>query len=412
MEIYAHTNVTAPPRRVNPYSLAIIVDRYWPSLGGVEQAAQSLAASLPAICHTSIITHCSAKGTSLYKSFRIPSQQPTQDPTGHPIVMLNPGKLGRLALLPLLIWNIPMLRKKIAARLFDALYAWYSLVFHRQLEKLLQPFDLVHCISTGYLARLVTDICLKQEKHFFHEPFIHFGRWGDSPAQLQAYTAADAIICPTFGFRDLLLEHLDPSLPVTIEVIPPVVPEPLQPSLKVSPVPGRFILFLGRREAHKGLAELLVAFNGLEQLASLIIAGPGERVRTRNMAIFDLGEVDEMMKTWLLSSCELLCVPSLDETFGIVFTEAMSYGKPVVGFDIAPLNEIVEPGVSGILPPADEPEHLHFAIKQLLEDEPLRKEMGAAARQRYHDLFSSNIVIGELAGLYHEQLGKTVSRSL
>lgn len=411
MGIHAHTTIASPLRRIAPYSLAIIVDRYWPSLGGVEQAAQSLAASLPAICQVSIITHCGSKGTSLYRNFRIPSQQPKQDPTGHPIITLNPGNLGRLALLPLLVWNIALLRKKLGGRLYDTLYFWYNLVFYRQLEKLLQPFDLVHCISTGYLARLVTDICLKQGKHFFHEPFIHFGHWGDSPAQLQAYAAADAIICPTFGFKDLLLEHLDPSLPITIEVIPPVVLEPLQPSLKVSPVPGRFILFLGRREANKGLAELLVAFNGLEQLASLVIAGPGERVRTRNMAIFDLGEVDEMMKIWLLSSCELLCVPSLDETFGIVFTEAMSYGKPVVGFDIAPLNEIVEPGISGILPPADEPEHLHFALKQLLEDEPLRKKMGAAARQRYHDLFSSDIVIGELAGLYHEQMAKRVSRS-
>ncbi len=382
------------------YTLVIVVDRYWPSRGGVEQATLTLAASLPADWSVTIVTHRPSTAATMYGKYISSRKIPTNDPSGKVIEPLNTGRIGRLLLMPLLIWNVPLMRSLLPHMLFDMLYIWYKLVFFRQIEKLICDADSVHCISTGYLARCVTDACLIKGIRFVQEPFIHFNRWGDTPAQLRAYAAADTVICPTTSFKKKFLDRIDPSLAVNVAVIPPVVVEPHHPKLRMPPVPGRFVLFLGRREAHKGLASLLVAFNGLEHLATLVIAGPGEQVHIRNMAVFDLGEVEDNIKEWLLSSCDVLCVPSTDESFGIVFTEAMSFGKPVVGFDVAPINEIIKNNESGLLVPPDDTDGLHQALETLLTDGHLRKNMGAAAKQRYDRIFARAIVIGKIIALH------------
>ncbi|MBN1759232.1 MAG: glycosyltransferase family 4 protein [Chitinispirillaceae bacterium] len=385
------------------FTLAIVADRYWPSRGGVEQAMVSLAAALPADWRVTVVAHSPpAENTFLYGSFTSHRSMPERDPSGKTIESLTAGRSGRLLLLPLLVWNIPLLRKLFPQLLYDALYFWYRLAFYRRLERLLDDVDSVHCCSTGYLARCISEICLKKGLRFFHQPFVHFDRWGDTPALLRAYAAADAVICPTVKFRDRLLGRFERygAAAVDMPVIPPVMNETGYPKLRMPPVPGRFILFLGRREEHKGLTTLLVAFTGLEGIASLVVAGPGEQVHTRNTSVFDLGEVDDHMKDWLFSSCDVFCVPTRDESFGIVFAEAMRYGKPVVACDIAPVNEIVVHDRTGILVPVDATEAVHNALEMVLEDNALRKRLGAAGRQRYEELFSREVVAGKIVRLH------------
>ena len=360
----------------------------------------ALAASLPSDWRVTIITHLPSQSATLYGSFTSRRKIPANDPSGNVIEPLDPGRRGRLLLLPLLLWNVPVLRTLLPRMFYDFLYVWYKLAFAERIARLLDDADSVHCCSTGYPARCVSEVCLKKGIRFFHQPFVHFGRWGDSPAQLRAYAAADAVVCPTTSYREKLLDRMGSDLTADTVVIPPVMIEAEYPRLRMPPVPGRFILFLGRREAHKGLASLLVAFNGLEQLASLVVAGPGKQVHSRNMSVIDLGEVDDKIKNWLLSSCDVFCVPTTDESFGIVFTEAMSFGKPVVAYDIAPVNEIVVNGETGLLVPPDDTHGLHQALETLLVDGHLRKRLGATAYERYERFFSRKVVLTQILLLH------------
>jgi glycosyltransferase involved in cell wall biosynthesis len=50
--------------------------------------------------------------------------------------------------------------------------------------------------------------------------------------------------------------------------------------------------------------------------------------------ILELGSVDLQTKTDALEACTLLCLPSTQESFGGVYTEAWSFKKPVIGCDI------------------------------------------------------------------------------
>lgn len=393
-----------PVYNTKKLNLAILTDWYWPCKGGVERAAQSLATSLQKSFSVTVITHRVSDNSSLYSTYTSNKRQLLKDPDGNRISLLEPSIAGRILLAPLMIWNMPGVPR--TATLYDSLYRFYRAAFSKRLRKLISHTRIVHCFSTGYLARCASEVCKSSDLPLVHSPFIHFGRWGDSPAQLDAYCRAGVILCPTEFFREKLILSMNGKTLPQIRVIPPITPEPVQPLLEKKPVNGRFVLFLGRHEPHKGLGILLESFRDLRQKVKLVIAGPsGEKHFHLPENAVDLREVDENTKKWLLFNCDLLCVPSRDETFGIVYTEAMSYGKPVVAFDIPPVNEIVQNGISGILVETGNRRELSSALEKLLSNETTRRSMGRAARDRFNSYFSPAKIIKEHLKVYNRLIG-------
>jgi glycosyltransferase involved in cell wall biosynthesis len=61
--------------------------------------------------------------------------------------------------------------------------------------------------------------------------------------------------------------------------------------------------------------------------------------------------------------------------------EAMASGRPVVASDLAPLREIVNPGQTGAIARAGDPDSFAAAIEPLLSDVAYRARMGAAGRR-------------------------------
>lgn len=377
--------------------LTIVTDYYWPQKGGVEMVAQTLALNLRSDFDIQIVTHGVCSSPSLYHCFSDDKEIPLTDPNGNPIVCLKTRIMEKLLLLPLRIWDIPKLKKK---RLYDLLYFFYRLTFKNKIIALLKDTRIVHCISTGYLARCISEICSEKNIKLICSPFIHFGKWGDSPGQINAYKSSDVLVCPTESFKTDFLTISRSAGGSVIVVIPPPISITSAPDPVNSERGEIFILFLGRREKHKGLSLLLSAYQGLESEGKLVIAGPGQKVDSGNSQITDLGEVDETMKQHLLCTCSLLCVPSKDESFGIVYIEAMSYGKPVVALNISPVNEIIENGKTGILVSPDDPVSLKKALKELLTNDSLRSEMGNAAKKDFDNRFSCDKVLQQYKKLY------------
>ncbi|MFJ8967151.1 glycosyltransferase [Lentzea sp. NPDC102401] len=76
----------------------------------------------------------------------------------------------------------------------------------------------------------------------------------------------------------------------------------------------------------------------------------------------------------LLCSAEVACVPSLYEGFALPAIEAMACGTPLVVSDGGALPEVV--GDCGVVVPAGNSSALAHALRTLLNDHQLRRELG------------------------------------
>jgi glycosyltransferase involved in cell wall biosynthesis len=145
------------------------------------------------------------------------------------------------------------------------------------------------------------------------------------------------------------------------------------------------VLFIGRRDEGKGFPALLQAWKSVllqNPGAVLVLAGPGEAraLGIPDDSFMDLGVPEEGTKASALAACDIFCLPSAHESFGIVFAEAWSYGKPVICGPAPASREWIQDGVTGLHSTQD-PSAVAAAISRLLADSELRSRMGAAGRE-------------------------------
>jgi glycosyltransferase involved in cell wall biosynthesis len=98
----------------------------------------------------------------------------------------------------------------------------------------------------------------------------------------------------------------------------------------------------------------------------------------------------------LLAACDVVTQPSLDEELPLAILEAMAAGKPVVATTVGGVPECIVPGVSGALIPPRRPHLLAEEVTRLLGDSGLRQRIGAAARARVLECFSSQAVVAKV----------------
>ena len=65
-----------------------------------------------------------------------------------------------------------------------------------------------------------------------------------------------------------------------------------------------------------------------------------------------------------MRNCDVFVMPSTYETFGVVYAEAMAWGKPVIACTGGPAEEVVPPWAGVLVPPGDHA-RLAQAIQQV-----------------------------------------------
>jgi glycosyltransferase involved in cell wall biosynthesis/GT2 family glycosyltransferase len=167
------------------------------------------------------------------------------------------------------------------------------------------------------------------------------------------------------------------------------------------------VLFVGRLEKRKGIETLFRAIpEVLEEVpdAQFYIVGKDTDLAPsggsyKNYLLKNLdkkchsnvkfiGYIEDRKLKNYYKDCNLFVAPSLYESFGLIFLEAMGWGKPVIGCDIGGIPEIVKDGMNGILIKPDDEKSLAEAIIRLLTDRDLRSKMGASGRRKVEDEFS------------------------
>jgi glycosyltransferase involved in cell wall biosynthesis len=182
---------------------------------------------------------------------------------------------------------------------------------------------------------------------------------------------------------------------------------------------GRIILTVGRwaaRERYKGVDALIVAVARVRTTipdVQLVAVGSGDDLsRLRSIAAEEqvadrVHFLEGLSKEELASryaAADVFALPSIGEGFGLVFLEAMAFGKPVVGADAGGITDLIRDGSNGLLIPPNDPDGLAQGLSRLLQDEALRRKLGecgaAMVRREYQfDAFREALdqILGDVA---------------
>ncbi|MGB3616680.1 MAG: glycosyltransferase family 4 protein [Catalinimonas sp.] len=210
----------------------------------------------------------------------------------------------------------------------------------------------------------------------------------DSAEKLQRkddeIAAADRILVAS-SFTARTLEDYPGALP-PVDVVPYGFPTPGPDRTYWQGRGPLKLLFVGGLSQRKGVADMFAAVERLGAHVSLTVVG--------RKAVEDCGPLNEALHrhTWhpslpheevlkLMRAHDVLLFPSLFEGFGLVITEAMSQGTPVITTDRTAGPDLIEHGRNGWLIEAGSRSALTEAIERLLTSpEPIRAN-GLAARE-------------------------------
>jgi glycosyltransferase involved in cell wall biosynthesis len=98
------------------------------------------------------------------------------------------------------------------------------------------------------------------------------------------------------------------------------------------------------------------------------------------------------------AAADLLVLPSRAETYGMVVTEALARGVPVIASDVGGVREALGDGPGLLVPPGD-PVALAAALRAWLEDAGLRERLRSAARERRESLQGWETTAAAVAGV-------------
>ena len=209
-----------------------------------------------------------------------------------------------------------------------------------------------------------------------------------APLLHRVWRDAGGLVANSQGLRSLALQF-EPD--AHIELIPNGVDLATFYTVDRAWSPAR-LLSVGRVVHQKGLDLALHALAELKDLEwDWVIAGDGpKRVELEAMADH-LGLASRVRWAGWQSRQELLSLyhqanlfvfPSRHEGMPNALLEAMACGLPVIASQIAGNEELVVPGKTGGLFPAESVESLREALRWMIPDAQLRRDMGSAGHLR------------------------------
>ena len=295
--------------------------------------------------------------------------------------------------------------------------------FERPLQSLLpQSVEHIHYIGTG--LELLSFTALREARRrgigFSVWPAVHPKQWGDSSCDLALYQQSDAVFCQS-AYE---LEHLK-RLGVPEKVL---VRCGLGPATDMVGNAARFrekhrlgsrplLLFIGRKDAGKGYPALRAALPQIVDAVPdvcLVEIGPEKGVAVAPPpanSTLDLKVASEAEKADALAACDVFCMPSANEAFGIVYVEAWSHRKPVIGGIAPAVRELIAEGVTGYCVNQDPPQIAETAIR-LLCDPDLCHRLGSAGYDVQQNQYTWDEVTARHLSVWQNVWARQTEKSL
>ncbi len=171
------------------------------------------------------------------------------------------------------------------------------------------------------------------------------------------------------------------------------------------------ILFFGLLRPYKGLDTLLQAFRRVEGAELWIVGNPRMDVGPlRDLAREAPGRVrfltrfvDDAEIPAIFRRADLVVLPYRDaEHSGVLYT-GLAFGKPLVLSAVGGFPEVAAQGAAHLVAPGD-PTALATALRELVENEPARRELAATAERAATGSYSWDEAARQTLDLYRELL--------
>jgi glycosyltransferase involved in cell wall biosynthesis len=177
----------------------------------------------------------------------------------------------------------------------------------------------------------------------------------------------------------------------------------LDPDLPVLCTIGRLVRQKGHRYLLQALPSVVDACGPL----NLLLVGDGdlrseleELAQTLGVApyVHFVGFQQDVLP--FIHAADIAVMPSLFEVLSLSMLEFMAAGKPVIGTNHSSFLEAINDRENGLIVPMKDSQAISRAILELLQDEPLRLRLGAAAQERVRANFSFSRLANEMMDLY------------
>lgn len=174
------------------------------------------------------------------------------------------------------------------------------------------------------------------------------------------------------------------------------------------------IVFTGRMERRKGIhlcrevaAAILERHDVTFVLAGADLFGyvanemlPALAARALKGSIHWLGPLGLAEVRELVSAADIVFLPSLWENCPYACLEAMAARRAIVSANQGGLPELIDNGRNGLLADSGDPASYVRAIERLIEDDALRRRLGAAARATIESRHNHTTVAEQAVGVY------------
>jgi len=247
----------------------------------------------------------------------------------------------------------------------------------------------------------------------FHLRRNSFSRW--------KYKAADRVVCSSNAIRAMVVaDGITDERAVTVyegvdvDRIVAIPPADVHAELWLpphAPVVGNVAALV----AHKGQRHLIEAVPAIVHVlpdVQVLIFGEGELRPQLQRQIKALGLEHNVRLVGfqpnvlaLIKSLDVFVMSSITEGLGTSILDAMASSKAVVATVAGGMPEVVEHGVTGLLVPIQKPAAMAEAILRLLNDAPLRAQMGQAGLERVRERFSVERMVEETLAVYESVAG-------
>jgi glycosyltransferase involved in cell wall biosynthesis len=288
------------------------------------------------------------------------------------------------------------------------------------LKSLLKQPHVIHLASSASLA-VIRDLIICSTAKLLQIPVVYHLHFGRVPQIANTNTLEWRILALNLRLASVVISITPQTFETIVRYLPNTrveyIPNPvcsfheIQP-VKIIPIKNQ-ILFLGWVIPTKGISELVQVWSEINSKDwELLIVGPGKVAYQTELInqykpsnIKFVGEVQHIQAMQLVIQSDIFVLPSHTEGFPNVILEAMICGKPIIATSVGAIPDMLSPNC-GLLIETQDVEGLKQALIKLMENEALRNDLGARAREKALQNYSIDVVSNKYVNLWRRMISK------